>query len=540
MFRALKRAFVVLRQLKRFGVHELVAHRLPFGAKLILVLLGPTDRTWQAKPMGERIRACLESLGPIFVKFGQLLSTRPDLIPHDIAQQLAYLQDKVTPYPGPLFLARVEQSLQRPLDEMFAEVEKEPLASASVAQVHRATLLDGTQVVIKCLRPDLGSVIDDDIALMHWLARKALQWLPDAKRLRPTEVVSEYQLTIARELDLRIEAGNASLFRRNAQQKGLLYLPEVYWDYCTEAVMVSEYIDGIPVNDMAQIAAQNTNLKILAERGVEIFFTQVFEENFFHADMHPGNIFVSREHPSDPTYMAVDCAIAGSLSREDQYYLARNLLAIFRRDYRQVAELHIDSGWVPATTRVGDFETTIRSVCEPIFEKPLGEISFGNVLVNLFQTARQFDMQVQPQLVLLQKTLLNIEGMGRQLYPQLDIWATAHPFLENWLKDRFKPTTLWQELKRYGPDWLEKFPQVPNLLFDAIQQAAKPSGTVVEAKQVDRKPVRRRTLGSVSLVVGIAAGVSAGVAWPELLNRETALVCGGLAIGWVIARLSRA
>ncbi|MEQ3696558.1 MAG: ubiquinone biosynthesis regulatory protein kinase UbiB [Pseudomonadales bacterium] len=538
MFRALKRAFVVLRQLKRFGVHELVAHRLPVGAKLLLLLLGPTDSSWQNKPMGERIRACLESLGPIFVKFGQLLSTRPDLIPHDIAQQLAYLQDKVTPYPGELFMERVEQSLQQPLDEMFASVEAEPLASASVAQVHRATLLDGTEVVIKCLRPDLGSVIDDDIALMHWLARKALQWLPDAKRLRPTEVVSEYQLTIERELDLRIEAGNASLFRRNAQSKGLLYLPEVYWDYCTQDVMVSEYIDGIPVNDMAQIKAQDTNLKILAERGVEIFFTQVFEENFFHADMHPGNIFVSRKNPSNPTYMAVDCAIAGSLSREDQYYLARNLLAIFRRDYRQVAELHIDSGWVPASTRVGDFETTIRSVCEPIFEKPLGEISFGNVLVNLFQTARQFDMQVQPQLVLLQKTLLNIEGMGRQLYPQLDIWATAHPFLENWLKNRFKPTTLWEELKRYGPDWLEKFPQVPNLLFDAIQQAAKPNTAKVEVP-AKTKTSRTRALGSVTLVIGIVAGVSAGVVWPELLNRDTALVCGALAVGWVIARLSR-
>lgn len=539
MFRALKRAFVVLRQLKRFGVHELVAHRLPFGAKLVLLFLGPTDSAWQKKPMGERIRACLESLGPIFVKFGQLLSTRPDLIPHDIAQQLAYLQDKVTPYPGELFMERVEQSLQRPLGEMFASVESEPLASASVAQVHRATLLSGTEVVIKCLRPDLGSVIDDDIALMHWLARKALQWLPDAKRLRPTEVVSEYQLTIERELDLRIEAGNASLFRRNAQSKELLYLPEVYWDYCTQDVMVSEYIDGIPVNDMAQIKAQDTNLKILAERGVEIFFTQVFEENFFHADMHPGNIFVSRKTPSNPTYMAVDCAIAGSLSREDQYYLARNLLAIFRRDYRQVAELHIDSGWVPASTRVGDFETTIRSVCEPIFEKPLGEISFGNVLVNLFQTARQFDMQVQPQLVLLQKTLLNIEGMGRQLYPQLDIWATAHPFLENWLKNRFKPTSLWEELKRYGPDWLEKFPQVPNLLFEAMQQAAKPNTAIVEVPVATKAP-RTRALGSVALVIGIAAGVSAGIVWPELLNRDTALVCGALAVGWVIARLSRA
>ena len=535
MFRALRRALYVLRQLKRFGVHELVAQRLPLAARFALWFLGPTAKEWRDKPMGERIRACLESLGPIFVKFGQLLSTRPDLIPHDIAIQLAYLQDKVTPYPSELFMARVEASLAKPLTESFACVDSSPLASASVAQVHRATLLDGTDVVIKCLRPDLGTVIDDDIALMHWLANKALQWFPDTKRLRPTEVVSEYQLTIERELDLRIEAGNASLFRRNALQHGLLYLPEVYWDYCTKDVMVSEYIDGIPVNDVEQLKAQDTNFKVLAERGVEIFFTQVFEENFFHADMHPGNIFVSREHPENPSYMAVDCAIAGSLSREDQYYLARNLLAIFRRDYRQVAELHIDSGWVPATTRVSDFETTIRSVCEPIFEKPLGEISFGNVLVNLFQTARQFDMQVQPQLVLLQKTLLNIEGMGRQLYPQLDIWATAHPFLEKWLKNRVKPASLWQEFKRYGPDWLEKFPQVPNLVFDALQQAAK------QNQAVSPEPVKspKRKFKSLPLVVGIVGGISVGFIWPELLSRDVALVSVALALGWLIARLNR-
>jgi len=529
MIKEASRALKVARTLKRFGVYELIKKQLPLSARVLFATLGSVDSHWQTQPRGARIKAALEDLGPIFIKFGQLLSTRPDLIPADIAEHLRLLQDKVTPYPSDLFLERVADSLDINLSDAFAFVDREPLASASVAQVHRAQLKDGKDVVIKCLRPDLGSVIQKDIRLLRWLAAKAERFLPESRRLRPVEVVDEYRLTIERELDLRIEAANASQFRRNAARNNILYLPEVYWDYSTKDVMVSEYIDGIPVTDVAQLKAQGTNFKLLAERGVEIFFTQVFDENFFHADMHPGNIFVSRVKPQDPTYMAVDCAIAGSLTREDQYYLARNLLAIFRRDYRQVAELHIDSGWVPKHTRVGDFELAIRSVCEPIFEKPLGEISFAKVLINLFQTAREFDMQVQPQLVLLQKTMLNIEGLGRQLYPELDLWKTAHPYLERWLKNRFYPKSLWGELKRYGPDWMEKFPQIPNLIFDALENSAKPT---------TQTPVVKKSSVSTGVILGAAvAGIILGAIAEITIDEQWLMLGGAVGIGWLLARI---
>ncbi len=531
MITAAGRAITVAKTLKRFGVYELIKRDIPIPARLLFALAGRTDQAWLDRPRGERLKAALEALGPIFIKFGQLLSTRPDLLPADIAKQLKFLQDQVTPYPSELFLKRVSSSLGQPLDELFASVDTDPLASASVAQVHRATLKSGEGVVIKCLRPDLGDVIDKDIALLRRAARLAQKYVKEARRLKPMEVVEEYKLTIDRELDLRIEAANASQFKRNAARKGILYLPTIYWDFCTKDVMVSEFIDAIPVTDIEQLRAQQTNLKLLAERGVEIFFTQVFDDNFFHADMHPGNIFVSRSNPQSPTYMAVDCAIAGSLTRDDQYYLARNLLAIFRRDYRQVAELHIDSGWVPKTTRIGDFELAIRSVCEPIFEKPLGEISFARVLINLFQTARQFDMQVQPQLVLLQKTMLNIEGLGRQLYPELDLWATAHPYLEKWLKQRFHPKSLWGELARYGPDWLEKFPQVPNLIFDALSEAGyhhqPPKPAISNVKNTNLRFLLAAGLGTL---IGLTS---------PYVDAQWLIAAGALACGWFLAILVR-
>lgn len=463
------RFLTIVRVFLRYRLDELIPKQhLPLRARLLLLpcTLFPSANLSR----GERLRRACEELGPIFVKFGQLLSTRPDLVPDDIVTELNYLQDRVTPFANDEFRKIVERALGAPVDSIFSDYEHEPLASASVAQVHAATLKNGKAVVIKAIRPKIENIIAQDVALLLQLAKLLEKYSDDGRRLRPVEIVEDYRNTIFDELNLQKEAANASQLRRNFANSPLLYVPEVYWEYTRSNVMVMERIYGIPVTNIDELKAQNTNMKKLAERGVEIFFTQVFDHNFFHADMHPGNIFVARTTPELPQYMAVDMAIVGSLTRADQYYLARNLLAMFRRDYRQVAELHVQSGWVPAHVRVDEFEAAIRTVCEPIFEKPLKDISFGHVLLSLFRTARRFDMEVQPQLVLLQKTLLNIEGLGRQLYPDLDLWTTAHPFLERWLKKRFHPKTLWGELKRYGPEWMEKFPQIPQLIFNGLQQ----------------------------------------------------------------------
>lgn len=463
------RLLTILRVFARYRLDQLLPkEHLPLRVKLILLpcSLFPSSNLNR----GERLRRACEELGPIFVKFGQLLSTRPDLIPEDIVTELNYLQDRVAPFAKEEFREIVERALGDSIENIFSDYDAEPLASASVAQVHTATLKNGRKVVIKAIRPGIEKVISQDVALLLQLAKLLEKYSIDGRRLRPVEIVQDYRTTIFDELDLQREAANASQLRRNFSNSTLLYVPEVFWDYTRNNIMVMERIYGIPVTDIEALKSQHTNMKKLAERGVEIFFTQVFDHNFFHADMHPGNIFVSQQHPELPQYIAVDMAIIGSLTRADQYYLARNLLAMFRRDYRQVAELHVQSGWVPAHVRVEDFEAAIRTVCEPIFEKPLKDISFGYVLLNLFRTARRFDMEVQPQLVLLQKTLLNIEGLGRQLYPELDLWSTAHPFLESWLKNRFHPKNLWRELKRYGPEWMEKFPQVPHLVFNGLQQ----------------------------------------------------------------------
>ena len=463
-FRLLK----ILRVFARYRLDQLLPANLPIAARILLFFFKLFPQPKLSR--GECLRRACEDLGPIFVKFGQLLSTRPDLVPGDIVLELNHLQDNVAPFANNEFQRIVEASLGAGVDTIFASFDKEPLASASIAQVHTAVLKDGREVVIKVVRPGIEKVIDQDIELLLLVARWVEKNSLDGKRLHPVEIVEDYRTTIFDELDLQREAANASQLRRNFLQSPLLYVPEIYWDYTRANVLVMERIYGIPVTDLSALAAQNTDMKKLAERGVEIFFTQVFEHNFFHADMHPGNIFVARKNPQLPQYIAVDMAIVGSLTREDQYYLARNMLAMFRRDYRQVAELHVQSGWVPSTVRVEELEAAVRTVCEPIFAKPLKDISFANVLLSLFRTARRFDMEVQPQLVLLQKTLLNIEGLGRQLYPDLDLWETAHPFLERWLKNRFHPKSLWGELKRYAPEWMEKFPQVPDLIFNSLQQ----------------------------------------------------------------------
>ena len=385
-------------------------------------------------------------------------------------QRTGLAADKVPPFPPELAVKRIEEQLGAKIEQVFARFEREPLASASVAQVHAARLKSGEEVVVKVIRPNLEPVIRSDIAWLFILARLAERVSSEARRLHPVEVVSDYEKTIVDELDLLREAANASQLRRNFEGSPLLYVPQVYWDWCRPKVLVMERIYGIPVTDLETLRDQRTDFKALAERGVEIFFTQVFRDSFFHADMHPGNIFVSTRAPWSPQYIAVDCGIVGSLTDEDQDYLARNLIAFFKRDYRKVAQLHIDSGWVPAETKVNDFEAAIRTVCEPIFEKPLKDISFGQVLLRLFQTARRFNMEIQPQLVLLQKTLLNIEGLGRQLYPELDLWATAQPFLERWMREQVSP----KQLLRNFQQQVEQVPHLSQMARDTLERLSQP------------------------------------------------------------------
>jgi len=498
--------------------------RLPWYLRLLVALL-PWRLFFRAKGSSEeRLRGALIALGPVFIKFGQTLSTRRDLLPPDLANELALLQDRVPPFEGSQARKLIEKQLGASVDELFSEFDVEPLASASVAQVHPARLKDGRSVVVKVIRPGIERVIRQDVALLYVMARMVQSLWSEGKRLRPVEVVEEYEQTIFDELDLRKEAANATQLRRNFADSEILYVPEVYWDFSRQSVMVMERISGIPVADVDALEAQGTNMEKLAERGVEIFFTQVFRDSFFHADMHPGNIFVSRENPEDPQYIAVDFGIVGSLSPEDQSYLARNILAFFQRDYRLVAQLHIDSGWVPADTNVHAFETAIRSVCEPIFEKPLKDISFGMVLLGLFQTARRFNMVVQPQLILLQKTLLNIEGLGRQLYPELDLWKTGKPYLENWMKERMGVKAMIKNIKQQAPDWIEKLPQIPQLVFDNLQQNRQASELefqrmlALQHAQEQRSRKTRRTLLLAATFLAAAALAEPSVsAWVESL-----------------------
>ena len=486
---------------------------------------------------GERLRKALEELGPIFVKFGQLLSTRPDLVPEDISVELSSLQDNVPPFPSQLFKKNIELALDGSVDELFLSFEPDPLASASVAQVHAAVLADGRDVVVKAVRPNIEKTIRKDIALLYTLARLVKTYSEDGERLHPLEVVKDYESVIIEELNLQSEGANASLLRHNFANSPMLHVPEIYWPYSNKDVLVMERIYGIPVTDIDRLEAAGVDFKLLAQRGVEIFFTQVFEHNFFHADMHPGNIFVDATNPKSPTYIAVDCAIMGSLSSEDQFYMARNLLAMFQRDYRLVAELHIRSGWVPKDTSINDFTGAIRSVCEPIFQRPLSEISLGHMLIDLFTTARRFNMEVQPSLVLLQKTLLNIEGLGRQLYPDLDLWQTAQPYLEQWLKDRYSPKSMFNQLKRYAPDWLEHFPQIPPMIFQALKSAQNnETNDVAEQSVIRQKSDSVWAKFSTALGFGgIGSGVAIGLSqWPMVLSQPPLVSIGLIFAGLLI------
>jgi ubiquinone biosynthesis protein len=420
---------------------------------------------------GARLRLALIELGPIFVKFGQALSTRRDLLPADIADELAKLQDNVPPFPGAVARAMIERSYGAPLDTRLRDFEEIPLAAASIAQVHAAKLPDGREVIVKVLRPGMKATIELDIEVLYTIAGMAERWWAPSRRLKPMEIVREYEQTILDELDLMREAANASQLKRNFAGSALLYVPEIYWDHCRTDVLVMERIHGIPIGDIARLTELGTDFKRLAENGVEIFFTQVFRHNFFHADMHPGNIFVLLEDPAMPRYAAVDFGIVGTLDLRDQRYLAENFLAVFDRDYRRVATLHVQSGWVPPDTRVDEMESAVRTICEPIFDRPLKEISFGTVLLRLFEALRRFNGQIQPQLLLLQKTLLNVEGLGRQLYPELDIWQTATPVLRRWMRERVSPRTVLRELRRGFPDALDVIKALPQLARRAVELA---------------------------------------------------------------------
>ncbi len=491
------------------------------------------------QPRAIRIRQALEDLGPIFVKFGQILSTRPDLLPEDIAEELASLQDRVPPFSGAVAKRIVERELKRKLDELFSEFSEEPIASASIAQVHAARLKDGTEVVVKVVRPGIEQLILRDVGLLYLLAGLAERYWRHGRRLRPKEVVAEYEKTILDELDLLREGASASQLRRNFEGSNLLYVPEIFWPYTSRSVMVMERISGIPIGDTKALVEHGVDLKNLAERGVEIFFTQVMKHNFFHADMHPGNIFVSRDNPERPTYIAVDFGIMGSLTPEDRRYLAENFLAFFNRDYYRVAELHVLSEWVPPGTRINEFEAAIRSVCEPIFERPLKEISFGTLLMRLFQTARRFNMVVQPQLVLLQKTLLNIEGLGRELYPDLDLWETAKPFLEEWMREQLGARALIRELRKHAPRWGETLPALPGIAFEVLRQARDGKLRVeMHSKEIERvrREIRRSNQRTVLAVVGAALIVSAA-ALLGLDGYSPRVVAGAPLMTWILGGL---
>lgn len=467
------RLYQINKVLLEHGLDDLIpAKWLPWYARLMRHSIFWIRNKHKDKLPGERITLALQTLGPVFIKFGQMLSTRRDLLPPAIANELARLQDKVPPFESKAAQEIIKTSLGLThLSELFSEFDEAPLASASIAQVHAARLrANNEDVVVKVLRPDIRETIMADMELLFSLASVLQKWLPDGKRLRPVEVVVEYRKTIVDELDLLRESASGIQLGRNFEGSEALYIPTIYSDYCHHNVMVMERIYGLPISNIDALLAQNTNMKKLAERGVEVFFTQVFRDSFFHADMHPGNIFVSTEHPENPKYIAIDFGIVGTLNREDKRYLAENFIAFFNRDYRKVAQLHADSGWVPNDTNIDEFEMAIRTVCEPIFQKPLAEISFGNVLLQLFNTARRFNMVVQPQLVLLQKTLLYVEGLGRQLYPQLDLWKTAKPFLENWMREQIGVKAMLSKVKDNLPFWSEKLPEMPDLLYDSLQQ----------------------------------------------------------------------
>ncbi|MCH8136168.1 MAG: ubiquinone biosynthesis regulatory protein kinase UbiB, partial [Proteobacteria bacterium] len=468
--RTLLRVLRIQRVLVKYGLDEVITATHLLRPLRFLYVFFPKRRDSTA-PLGERLRLALEELGPIFVKFGQAVSTRRDLLPRDIADELAKLQDNVPPFPSDQAVRIIEDAYGKSVEEVFERFDREPLAAASIAQVHTAKIANGTEVIVKILRPGVEEQIEQDLAVLRWIAHLAAKYWEHGKRLRPLELVSEYERTVIDELDLMREAANTAQLRRNFEGSDLLVVPDIYWDYCRPEVLVQERIYGIPISDMDALRAAGTNIKALAENGVEIFFTQVFRHNFFHADMHPGNIFVITTDPDKPKYAAVNFGIVGTLRPEDQRYLAENLLVFFDRDYHRIAKLHIDSGWVPEGTRIDQLETAVRTVCEPIFNKPLSEISFAQVLMRLFRVARRFNVEIQPQMILLHKTLFNIEGLGRELYPELDLWKTAHPVLKKWMADRVGPAAIISDIRENLPELREAMRELPAAIRHLAAQA---------------------------------------------------------------------
>ncbi|NCT83641.1 MAG: ubiquinone biosynthesis regulatory protein kinase UbiB [Comamonadaceae bacterium] len=512
--RFVSRLLVILWTVWRFGLDDLALSGLRRRRFQVLRRATRLGRRWR-EPRGVRLRLALERLGPIFVKFGQVLSTRRDLLPNDVALELAKLQDRVPPFPAAVSREMVERAFGRPLEELFASFDAEPVASASIAQVHFATLKDGREVAVKVLRPGMLDVIDDDLALMRRLAAWIERFSADGRRLKPREVVAEFDMYLHDELDLVREAANAAQLRRNMAGLDLVMVPEMHWELCSSEVIVMERMKGVPISQRGRLEEAGIDIKKLARDGVTIFFTQVFRDGFFHADMHPGNIQVSLAPETFGRYVALDFGIIGTLTEVDKDYLAQNFIAFFQRDYKRVAELHIASGWVPPETRVDVLESAVRAVCEPHFDRPLKDISLGQVLMRLFQTSRRFNVEIQPQLVLLQKTLLNVEGLGRQLDPELDLWATAKPFLERWMNEQVGWPAFNKQLLKEAPRFAQLIPELPRLLHDALQRQAQRGGDAeMRALVRELRSTNRLLSGLLWGAVGFAAGVA--LAWLAL------------------------